>query len=114
MVLLDEGGHDEPYTRSATRKERYLKVPHAYWTDSLHLKLSLPAKVMLLIALSLDDGFPLPVARAKDWYGISSDTVKLGRQHLAELANLNLINVDEQYRRSRSRPTATRRTAASP
>jgi hypothetical protein len=95
MVLLDEGGRDEPYTHPAARKERYLKLPHTYWTDSWHLKLSLPAKVMLLIALSLDDGFPLPVDRSKDWYGISSDTAQRG---LAELANLNLINVDEQYR----------------
>lgn len=96
IVLLDEGGHGEPYVHPASRSDRYLKLPHAYWTNGLHLKLRLPAKVLLLIALSLTDGFVLPIERARNWYGISADTVQRG---LAELEKANLIEVDVQYRK---------------
>ncbi len=95
IVLLDEGGHGDDYTHPAKSRDRYLKLPHAYWTDGWHLKLTLPGKVMLLIALSLDDGFPLPIERARDWYGISPDTAQRG---LAELETLDLLDVDVQYK----------------
>ena len=75
--------------------ERYLKLPHAYWEDGWHLRLELPAKVMLLIALSLTDGFPLPAERAHDWYGISPDTAQRG---VAELAGHGLLDVNERFR----------------
>ena len=95
IVLLDEGGHGEPYSHPGRSRERYLKLPHAYWAEHWHLALSLPGKVVLLIALSLDDGFPLPIEQARGWYGISPDTMQRG---LAELENLNLLDVDVQYK----------------
>lgn len=95
IVLLDEGGHGDDYTHPAKNRDRYLKLPHAYWTGGWHLTLTLPAKVMLLIALSLDDGFPLPIERARDWYRISPDTAQRG---LAELDRLDLLDVDLQYK----------------
>lgn len=52
-------------------------------------------KVLLLIALSLDDDFALPIERARSWYGISPDTVQRG---LAELEKANLLDVNVQYR----------------
>lgn len=96
IVLRDEGGHGEPYTHPGASKEKYLKLPHRYWIDDWHLKLDLPAKVMLLVALSLDDAFPLPIERAKDWYGISADTAQRG---LAQLEARGVLEVDVQYRK---------------
>lgn len=96
VVLLDEGGHGEPYVHPATARQKYLKLPHDYWTDGWHLTLDLSSKVMLLIALSLDDAFTLPIERAKDWYGISSDTAQRG---LARLGELGVVDVDMRYRK---------------
>jgi hypothetical protein len=51
-------------------------------TDDYYLNLSLPAKAMLLIALSLSDGFYLPSQRADRWYGISSVSADEGLREL--------------------------------
>ncbi len=58
-------------------------------SGTLHYKtLYLPAKVMLLIALSRPDGFPLPYDRAPTWYGISSDSAEEGLRELRDTALL--------------------------
>ena len=95
LVLLDEGGQGADYVHPAAHKEPYLKLGHEYWRDDWHLKLNFRAKVVLLIAHSLDDGFILPIERAKDWYGISADTVQRG---LAELEQHGLLDIDVQYK----------------
>lgn len=82
ITILDEGGHGEPYKRPATR---YFKLPYDYWREEWHLKLVSSEKFVLLVSLSLKDGFPLPAERAPDWYGVSADSVQKGlsglRQH---------------------------------
>ena len=88
---LDESDNPDPYLHPAPLKQRYLKVPHAYWEEAWHLKLDLRAKVVLLIALSLDDGFTLPIERAPDWYGISADTANRGLQ---DLRTFGLVDLD--------------------
>lgn len=65
-----------------------MKIPLEYWREGWHEKLSMPAKAVLLIALSLDDGFLLPIEKAKDWYALSRDTVQRG---LAELQDHQLL-----------------------
>ncbi len=97
VVLLDEAGTGADYTHPAEDDERYLKLPYAYWEEGWHLRLELRAKVLLLIALGLTDAFPLPADRARDWYGISPDTVQRG---LAELADHGLLNVDERFKKA--------------
>ncbi len=97
VVLLDEAGTDADYTHPAEGDERYLKLPYVYWEDGWHLRLGLPGKVLLLIALSLTDAFPLPSGRARDWYGISPDTVQRG---LSELADHGILDVDERFKRA--------------
>lgn len=82
VTLLDEAGTGAAYVRPVDKTERYLKLPHEYWTEGWSGQLKLPAKVMLLIALSLDDGFYLPVEKGPPWYGISSDTVSRGFEQL--------------------------------
>jgi hypothetical protein len=88
VTLLDESGQVDdsgnllPYVHPGSLKHQYLKLPHSYWEESWHLRLDLRAKAVLLIALSLDDGFTLPIERAPDWYGISADTANRGLQDL--------------------------------
>jgi hypothetical protein len=52
---------------------------------------------MLLIALSLQDGFPLSAKRARDWYGVSEDSAEEG---LRELGNKQLLSFERQWRRN--------------
>jgi len=59
------------------------------------MELSLPAKAMLLIALSLPARFPLPAERAPNWYGISETTARRG---FRELRQKGLITVDKEYK----------------
>jgi len=97
VTLLDEGGQGAPYVHPAGNRERYLKLPGAYWTEDWHLKLRLPGKTMLLIALSLDDDFPLPTEKGPDWYGISADTLQRG---FDELSRHQLLDVDVRYKKA--------------
>jgi len=95
ITLLDEGGSGDPYAHPGPGKEPYLKLPHVYWTAGWHHKLGLRAKAVLLIALSLDDGFVLPIERAPDWYGISADTANRG---LLDLRGAGLLDVEERIK----------------
>ena len=97
LVLLNESGNGADYTHPADQDERYLKLPYAYWEGGWHLRLDLPGKVALLIALSLKDGFVLPADRGPDWYRISGDTVQRG---LGELQHHGLIEVEERFVRA--------------
>ena len=49
---------------------------------------------MLLVALSLDDGFYLPYEKAKPWYRLSADTARTG---LGELLANDLLKVTTRY-----------------
>jgi hypothetical protein len=49
---------------------------------------------MLLVALSLRDGFYLPSERADDWYAISPDSADRG---LRELRKAALLDADRQW-----------------
>lgn len=100
VMILDESGSGDPYTHPGSVRQQYFKVPHEYWTESRHLELNLAAKSVLLIALSLDDGFVLPAERAPDWYGISADTANRG---LRALRDADLLDF---YVSSKSAPLA--------
>ncbi len=97
LTLLDEGGAGSAYVRPSDNGERYLKLSHEYWTRGWFLRLKLRAKVMLLIALSLDDGFYLPVEKGPDWYGVSSDTVGRG---FGELIKHGLLTCNESQKKA--------------
>ena len=60
MTLLREDGSGESFEYSHRAGDWWLQLPYAYWMEGHFLTLSLPAKAMLLIALSLPDGFRLP------------------------------------------------------
>lgn len=96
ITALDESGDRGAYTYPATG---YLKVPFAYWTaeERWHHELSLPAKAVLLIALSLRQPFVLPAERAEGWYGISADSIERGLRELREhqLLSRRFVVVDD-------------------
>src|SRR5205814_1890727 len=82
ITLLREDGSREPYRHpgeeGATDRGHYFKIPYAYWEGNFHNRLRLPAKAVLLIALSLQDDFLLPTERGREWYGLSTDTLRKG------------------------------------
>ena len=89
FTLLLEDGSGGPYTRPSGKSSRFIKVPHALWTDGptdsssrWFEDLSLPELIFLIIALSNLDSFPLPVERGPDYYGISADTLYRGYRGL--------------------------------
>jgi hypothetical protein len=117
VMLLNESGDGTPYERPSNgAADRYFRLPFAYWVngpdDSNEVwvdTLSLPAKAMLLISLSLKPGFVLPVERAVNWYGISGDSAQRGLDELrkhdlllsepsAKPAPLTKAGVTMQYR----------------
>lgn len=84
ITKLREDGSGGSYEHPGKVREIYFKLPLAYWTapEAWYRKLHLPEMAMLLIALSLKDGFVLPYEKAKAWYGISADTAERGMQGL--------------------------------
>jgi len=92
ITLLNESGGGRSYrrpTKGRTRGNRWLQLPHAYWTAGDYRALTLPAKAVLLVALTLRDGFELPERCGPEWYGISPDTVGEG---IRELIKRDLLN----------------------
>jgi hypothetical protein len=95
VILLKEDGSGDPYERSLTGRENWwLQLPHAYWLEGHYKILRLPAKVMLLIALSRPDGFQMPYHRTHGWYGVSSDSAEEG---LRELRDTGLLAVERNW-----------------
>jgi len=92
LRLLCEDGSGQPYLPPGGTNDRYLKIPSVYWTDEWYTRLTLPAKAMLLIALSLQSGFYLPREKAPAWYGVSPDTAERG---LGELNRCELLSREE-------------------
>ncbi len=95
VTLLREDGSGEPYEHPyRAGGDWWLQLPYAYWLEGHFLALSLPAKAMLLVALSLPDGFYLPSERTDAWYGISPDSADRG---LRELRRAALLDADRKW-----------------
>lgn len=97
VTLLHEDGSGQPYRhpgeQGAESRGHYFKLPYAYWRGNFQNRISLPAKAVLLIALSLRDDFVLPTERGAQWYGLSRDTVRKG---LRDLRLLGLLAFREE------------------
>lgn len=92
VTLLREDGSRRAYVHPGKSREPYFQLPVAYWLnedEEWSATLTLPAKALLLIALSLQPGFALPVEKAPHWYGLSADSAQRG---LAELAKRKVLN----------------------
>jgi hypothetical protein len=107
VVIRCEDGSGDAYTRPSGKGDhRYLQLPFEYWLEGPGGKawcevLSLPAKTMLLIGLTLQPNFLLPVEKAEKWYGISGDTAQRG---LSELHNHGVL---ESSYTTKPTPSAT-------
>jgi hypothetical protein len=96
VTLLREDGLGRAYSHpSKDPRPSYLQLPFGYWEDNYHVSLSLPAKAMLLIALSLPDKFSLPASRAPDWYGVSESTAARGFRELRDARLLTVERVEK-------------------
>jgi hypothetical protein len=84
VTALAEDGGGRAYRHPGEKgaREDYFKLPFAYWRDGHHTLLSLPAKAVLLIALTLGDWFWLPPRHASAWYGLSESTLQRGLSDL--------------------------------
>lgn len=82
VTLLREDGSGKPYHRPTTKTDTWFNLPHSYWLQGHYRSLSLPAKAMLLVCLSLPDDFYLPLDKADAWYGISGDSAGRGLREL--------------------------------
>lgn len=90
VTLLREDGSGRLYQHPSATRSTYFRLPFEYWTQGYYSKLDLPAKALLLIAMSLPDGFSLPPDRGPGWYGISPSTVERG---LRDLRRADLLTV---------------------
>ncbi len=87
--LLDESGDGTAFVRpKKTADGHWFSLPEGYWLQGHNRELSLPAKIMLLIALSSKPDFALPLERVKDWYGVSRSTAQRGFKELEEVGIL--------------------------
>lgn len=83
IELRKEDGSGAEYSPpSGGPSDFYFQLPLAYWLDDHYVKLSLPAKAMLMIALGEQSEFKLPIAQAPTFYGISSETAARGFEEL--------------------------------
>jgi hypothetical protein len=91
VTLLREDGSGKEYTRPGKgNSDRFMKLPHKYWTAGWYAKLDLPATAMLLVALHEKPGFRLATQRVPEWYGWSADTAERGFARLQELGLLRV------------------------
>jgi hypothetical protein len=89
----------------------YLQVPHAYWAAEMQDWADLPTKAVPLIALSLQDDFPLPLDRGPHRYGLSRDTIRTGLRGLLTRGFLRVRSFRKPHRYPRR---DTRSSAATP
>lgn len=102
VALLNEDGKSAEYGHPHHTNERWLRLPYSYWRHGHYKSLSLPAKAMLLIALSLKEEFQLSADQAPKWYGISSDTAERG---LRQLRKEDILHGDYEWEVNPRSPT---------
>lgn len=103
VTLLREDGKRSGYTHPGEVKDRYLKLTNKFWQEGpadtvdrhWYEILTLPELAVLLIALTLGDGFRLPFEKAPEWYGVSADTVARG---VHGLEKRGLLTIDKLFK----------------
>lgn len=83
IELLKEDGSGAAYSPPAGGpNDPYFQLPLEYWLADHYMKLSMPGKAMLLIALGEQPEFELPVIQVPKFYGISPETAVRGYDEL--------------------------------
>ncbi|MER6292386.1 hypothetical protein [Streptomyces althioticus] len=100
VTKLLEDGTGAPYTRptgsETTRKDVYFQLPFRYWEDGFHDRLKMPAKVVMLVGMSLRKAkFSIVPEAYERWYGISKATLRRGVDQLLKAQMLD--EVDEEH-----------------
>jgi hypothetical protein len=92
---LHESGSGSTYTRPGLDPKGtstgHFWLPHSYWLDGWHERLTLPGKALLLIWLSATSQqrtFPMSYEQAPIWYGVSERTAERG---ILELQHYGLM-----------------------
>ena len=92
VTLLREDGSGQPYTRPGKgNTDRFLQLPHSFWTDGWWEQLDLPSTAMLLVALHEKPRFQLATEKVPAWYGWSADTAERGFGTLERLGLLSKV-----------------------
>jgi hypothetical protein len=91
----NEDGTRREWSHPAENNEPYFRLPHAYWDGGFAFDLSLAAKAMLLIALSIQERpeesgpittyFEFPIERGAAWYGLSKESARSGLRELRDI-----------------------------
>jgi|SRR5665213_163528 len=106
IKALREDGSGRLWQHPSDEKEPYFRLPHAYWWGGFARDLSLSAKAMLLVGISLqarnEPYFELPLDRGSAWYGLSMRTARLG---FRELEAARLLRTWAERRASEHSPT---------
>lgn len=95
ITLLHESGSGDAYTHPGQVRDKYLKLPHAYWTDGWSSKLALPGKAALLVARSMPATFFLSIETAPKQFGFSADTLEDGLRELRAHGLLDRWTIQE-------------------
>ena len=115
VTVLREDGSGHAYAHPGLAGgEPYLQLPYAYWRAGWDTRLTLPAKALLLIALTLADGFWLPAARAPEWYGISPSTAERALRELRRRGILNAVRARKSAPRTAAGYTVENRYTLRP
>ncbi|MEV4178409.1 helix-turn-helix domain-containing protein [Nonomuraea sp. NPDC049709] len=90
VTKLLEDGSERAYTPPSGSRESRRELPYAYWTSGVFTKLDMPAKTVLLIAMSLRKRkLFLPSTKTfAGYYGISASTLHRGITTLHQLGIL--------------------------
>jgi hypothetical protein len=77
-----------PWLHPRELQDAYMQLPHDYWYGGFARNLSLPAKAMLLIGLSLQTPpktyFEFPLQRSAGWYGLTPKCAAVGLRDLRQ------------------------------
>jgi hypothetical protein len=87
ITVRHDSTRDKKYTRpkgGVDPWEWFFNLPHRYFLDGWHKRLSASGKAVLLVAYANQDEFELNQRRGATWWGLSTDTLGRGLIELQE------------------------------
>jgi hypothetical protein len=88
IYMLSDAGTGAEYSRPTGGRKKpqewFFRLPHAYFLEGWHKRLSAAGKAVLLIAHASPPEFTLPLRQGSQWYGVSVETLARGLDELKE------------------------------